>query len=73
LLADLGETRIVTGEAKASDADLQRLREAYEAWNRGDVRLLLDQIAPDFELHDVDVPDSPVYRGREGLLALANV
>ena len=34
---------------------------------------LLDQIAPDFELHDVDVPDSPVYRGREGLLALANV
>jgi ketosteroid isomerase-like protein len=52
-----------------TDEDLDRLRANYDAWNRGDHEALLDQIDPEFELHDLDVPDSPVFRGREGYLA----
>ncbi len=45
------------------------MREAYEAWNRGDLDWTLDFIAPDGEFRTRQLfPDlEAVYRGREGL------
>ena len=49
-----------------SEEDIERLRAAYEAWNRGEREPLMENLDPAFELHDLDVPDSPVFRGRDG-------
>jgi uncharacterized protein len=57
------------GAYAITDEDLDRLRAGYDAWNRGDHEALLDQVDPEFELHDLDFPDSPVFRGRGGFLA----
>ena len=48
------------------------VRQAYEAWNRGDLEWLLDHSTADSEFHVGQLfPDAePVYRGREGLKRL---
>lgn len=56
-------------EVRETEDDLERLREAYETWNSGDPAQLVDDLDPEFELHDLDVPDAPVFRGRDGFLA----
>jgi len=46
--------------------DLQRLRDGYAAFNRGDFEALLRFVAPGFVLQDRDeVPDPQTYRGLE--------
>ncbi len=54
-----------------SDPDnVQRYREALEAWNRRDLVWILEQAAPDFEFHTAGLfpgIDS-VYTGREGMV-----
>jgi ketosteroid isomerase-like protein len=56
-------------DERVTEEDLERLRNAYATWNRGDAADLVEQLDPEFELHDLDVPDAPVFRGREGFLA----
>ena len=55
--------------------DLDRLREGYAAFNRGDLEGVLDSVAPGFVLTDRDeVPDAGTYRGLdEALQAFAGV
>jgi len=55
-----------------SDAseNVERYREALEAWNRRDLVWILEQAAPDFEFHTAQIfpgIDS-VYTGREGMV-----
>jgi ketosteroid isomerase-like protein len=51
-----------------SQENVEVARQAYEAWNRGDLGWLLDHMTEDFEFQtglgfaDLD----PVYRGKEG-------
>ena len=51
-----------------SQENVEVARQAYEAWNRGDLGWLLDHMTEDFEFHtglgfaDLDA----VYRGKEG-------
>src|SRR5215208_2885590 len=50
--------------------NVERYREALEAWNRRDLVWILEQAAPDFEFHTAQMfpgIDS-VYRGREGMV-----
>jgi ketosteroid isomerase-like protein len=53
-----------------SDEDAQLARQAYEAWNRGDLDWVLDRVAPDFVFQTAHVlPDTErTYRGREGFM-----
>ena len=49
--------------------DLDRLREGYAAFNRGDLGAVLDSVAPGFVLTDrEEVPDPGTYRGLEETL-----
>jgi ketosteroid isomerase-like protein len=52
-----------------SQENVEIVRQAYEAWNRGDLEWLLDRITPDYEFRTAQLfPDTEaVYRGREGL------
>src|SRR5215211_764101 len=52
-----------------SEENVEVVRQAYEAWNRGDLRWMLDHVSPDFEFRTTHLfPDTEdVYRGREGL------
>jgi ketosteroid isomerase-like protein len=51
-----------------SQENVELVRQAYEAWNRGDLEWQLDHITPDFEFQTAELfPDTDaVYRGREG-------
>jgi ketosteroid isomerase-like protein len=51
-----------------SEENVELVRQAYEAWNRGDLDWLLDHITPDYEWRTAQLfPDTDaVYRGREG-------
>ena len=53
----------------ASD-NVERYREALEAWNRRDLVWILEQAAPDLEFHTAQLFPGiePVYRGREGMV-----
>ena len=53
----------------ASD-NVERYREALEAWNRRDLVWILEQASPDFEFHTAQLFPGiePVYRGREGMV-----
>ena len=53
-----------------SDEEVERYREALEAWNRRDLVWILEQAAPDFEFHTAGMFPGvePVYRGREGMV-----
>jgi ketosteroid isomerase-like protein len=52
-----------------SQENVELARQAYEAWNRGDLEWQLDHITPDYEFETAQLfPDTQaVYRGREGL------
>jgi ketosteroid isomerase-like protein len=51
-----------------SEENVELVRQAYDAWNRGDLEWQLDHITPDFEFQTAQLfPDTErVYRGREG-------
>lgn len=59
------------GDAKF-ERDLELLRAGYAAFQRGDLADALALLAPEFvlEVHTgrADLPELPVYRGREGFL-----
>jgi ketosteroid isomerase-like protein len=51
-----------------SQDDITRLRDGYEALNRGDLEVILDRVHPDFEAHDrAEVPDPQRYEGVPGI------
>jgi ketosteroid isomerase-like protein len=58
-----------------SRENVEIVRQAFEAWNRGDLEWLLDHITPDYEFHTAQLfPDTEaVYRGREGLIQFWNL
>ena len=51
-------------------ANVERYREALEAWNRRDLVWILEQAAPDLEFNTAQIFPGlePVYRGREGMV-----
>jgi ketosteroid isomerase-like protein len=51
-----------------SQENVEVARQAYEAWNRGDLEWLLDHMTEDFEFQTgLGFPDlDAVYRGKEG-------
>ena len=51
-----------------SQENVELVRKAYEAWNRGDLQWQLDHMTPDHEVRTAQVfPDTDaVYRGRAG-------
>jgi ketosteroid isomerase-like protein len=52
-----------------SQENVELVRQAFEAWNRGDHEWQLDHITPDYEFRTAQLfPDTEaVYRGPEGL------
>jgi ketosteroid isomerase-like protein len=46
-----------------SRENIESLRGAYEAFNRGEWDRALTAFAPDAEWHEPDLPDAAVYRG----------
>ena len=52
------------------DQNVERYREALEAWNRRDLVWILEQAAPDLEFNTAQIFPGlePVYRGREGMV-----
>ena len=54
-----------------SDSDnVERYRDALEAWNRRDLVWILEQATPDFEFHTAQLFPGiePLYEGREGMV-----
>jgi ketosteroid isomerase-like protein len=52
-----------------SDADIATLRRSYEAFNRGDMELAAQALAPTVEISDrAEAPDPQSYAGIEGAL-----
>src|SRR4051794_19418421 len=50
--------------------NVRRLREGYDAFNRGDYEAVLENWRPDAAVHDrQEVPDPHTYEGMEGALA----
>jgi ketosteroid isomerase-like protein len=45
--------------------NIEIVRRGYEAWNRGDLRGVLELVAPDFEWEPVEIPWSGTMRTRE--------
>ena len=51
--------------------DVERLRGAYEAFNKGGVEAILERLAPDFQVRDRPTsPDRETRYGREGIKQL---
>ena len=50
--------------------NVERYREALDAWNRRDLVWILEQATPDFEFHTAQLFHGiePLYRGREGMV-----
>jgi uncharacterized protein len=52
-----------------SAADVEQLRRAYEAFNRGDLTVALEAVDPGVEIRDrPEAPDPQSYSGTEGAL-----
>ena len=50
---------------------MERLREAYRAFNEGGVEAFLERLAPDFQVRDRDTsPDRETRYGKEGIKQL---
>jgi ketosteroid isomerase-like protein len=50
-----------------SQENVERAREAYDAFNRGDYESWIAHLAEDVELHDLDeTPDTGVFHGHAG-------
>ncbi len=54
----------------ATAENVERYREALEAWNRRDLVWILEQAAPDLEFNTAQLFPGiePIYRGREGMV-----
>jgi ketosteroid isomerase-like protein len=54
----------------AANENVERYREALDAWNRRDLVWILEQATSDFEFHTAQLFPGiePVYRGREGMV-----
>jgi ketosteroid isomerase-like protein len=53
-----------------SQQNVEVVKRAYEAWNRGDIATVLDSYDPDVEWWDRDDdPDATVHRGLDAVLA----
>ena len=51
-----------------SKEDVERVREGYEAFNRGDLDVAVGDMDPDIEWHVMgDLPEGETYRGHEGV------
>ena len=51
-----------------SEEDIERAREAFAAFNRGDHEAWIATFAEDVELHDLaETPDTGVFRGHAGV------
>ena len=50
--------------------NVERYREALDAWNRRDLFWILEQATPDFEFHTAQLFPGiePLYRGRQGMV-----
>jgi ketosteroid isomerase-like protein len=50
--------------------NVERYRDALDAWNRRDLVWILEQAAPELEFHTAQLFPGlePVYRGREGMV-----
>jgi ketosteroid isomerase-like protein len=55
--------------SQAAD-NLDRYRDALDAWNRRDLVWILEQASPDLEFHTAQLFPGlePIYRGREGMV-----
>jgi ketosteroid isomerase-like protein len=52
-----------------SQRNVELVRTAYDAWNRGDVAWALEHLDPEVELHDPpEAPDAQIWHGQEGYL-----
>ena len=62
----LGILSALSGE----NDNVERYREALDAWNRRDLVWILEQAAPDLEFHTAQLFPGiePLYRGREGMV-----
>ena len=50
---------------------MEAVRRAFAAFNRRDLEALLEEFDPEIEWHTAtDLPDSRVYRGHDGVVAL---
>jgi ketosteroid isomerase-like protein len=57
--------RVFTSRGRALEAIM---RDAYEAFNRGDYQTIMSVLAPDVELHEEpELPDARVWHGPEGV------
>ena len=57
--------------SKVLQEDVERLRDAYRAFNQGGVEAFLERLAPDFSVRDRDTsPDRQTRFGREGIVQL---
>jgi ketosteroid isomerase-like protein len=52
-----------------SDEKLATLQRLVEAVGRGDVEAALDELHPEVEIDDTDIPDADDYRGHDAFLA----
>jgi uncharacterized protein len=53
------------------EQDVERLRDAYQAFNAGGVEAFLERLTPDFQVRDRDSsPDRQTRYGREGIIQL---
>jgi ketosteroid isomerase-like protein len=54
----------------AETDNVERYREALDAWNRRDLVWILEQATPDLEFHTAQLFPGiePIYRGREGMV-----
>ena len=57
-------------EGERGRQNVERYREALEAWNRRDLVWILEQAAPDLEFNTAQIFPGiePIYRGREGMV-----
>lgn len=51
-----------------SQQNIEVARGAWEAVERGDLEAASEHVDADAEIHDFDIPDGGIYRGREGFL-----
>jgi ketosteroid isomerase-like protein len=67
-IPQLGEARSPEGEARSEDS-LQIVREAWEAWERGDMETVFDFYDPaiEWDMTESEVPDMGVFRGHAGV------
>jgi ketosteroid isomerase-like protein len=51
-----------------SQENIEVVRRAWEAVERGDLESAAHHVDPNAEIHDFDIPDGGIYHGQEGFL-----